>query len=186
VTAPWPASPTASEVSAISGSSTTPGTYSVISLDKPGSNTISFVTGSGGGSVIDPKWVTKYPHLFGPGAKDPDEGQGEIECTDSIAQVLNKFTGIGGTFSTWSERHCFITAASIGYTDVEHTEDVPPVPEFWIPEGHYWVSGIAMGRAARKVEQATPDLKTIAGIFAAGGISIGAVLKFVFPMIGIA
>ena len=135
--------------------------------------------------MADQKWAAKYPHLFGPGANDPDEGNGDIECDDAIAAVLNKFTGIGGTFSTWKERHCFITAASIGYTDVEHTEDVPPVPDFWVKEGHYWVSGIAMGRASRKIEQAAPNLKTIAAIFAAGGISVGAVLKYVLPLIGV-
>jgi hypothetical protein len=133
----------------------------------------------------DPKWIAKYPHLYGPGAKDPDAGQGDAECDDFAARMINKFTGAGGTFSTWSERHCFITAASIGYTDVEHTEDVPPCPTFWLEEGHYWVSGIAMGRAARKIEEATPTLKTYLTAAGVGGISIAGLIKFVLPMLGI-
>lgn len=130
------------------------------------------------------KWAVLYPHLYGPNAKDPDEGAGNIECNDIISAVLNKFTGIGGTFSNWNERHAFITAAQIGYLYVKHNDDVPPVPQFWLAEGHYWMTGIIMGRSAAKLEEAGMTWKTIVGVFAAGGITLTAVWKLIFPMLG--
>jgi len=173
-------------------SSTPPGTFTTVS-----------VSGSGGGSVADPaphwegdvwvdgdyrverKWCELYPDMFGPLSKDPDEGQGEVECDDLISRFLNKFTGAGGTFSTWTERHAFIIASQIGYLCVKSSADVPPVPKFFLHESHYWRDGIIVGRGAAKVEGAAPSLKAYAGIFAAGGISIAAVLKYALPMIGV-
>ena len=124
------------------------------------------------------KWVDKYPALYGPNAKDPDEGQGEIECTDVIAQLLAKFTGYGGTFSTWTERHAFIIFGGIGYLDVKTSDDIPPTPEFFLSEMQYCTTGLIMGRATAKLEAAAPSLKTCIAIFAAGGISVGSLLKF--------
>jgi len=117
---------------------------------------------------MDQKWVEKYPYLFGPNAKDPDEGKGEIECTDVVAKLMEKFTGYGGTFSTWSERHAFIYAAMIGYNDVTSSADIPPVPEFWVSEAHYWLSGITMGRMAKKLEENAPSIKGYITAFLAG------------------
>jgi len=125
------------------------------------------------------KWVDKYPDLYGPAAQDPDEGNGEGELDDYISRILNKYTGAGGTFSTWSERHTFITAVSIGYLDVAASTDIPPVPKFWLTEGHYWLTGLVMGRAAKKVEQAAPGWKTYLTMFAAGGISVTGILKLI-------
>lgn len=99
------------------------------------------------------KWVEKYPSLYGPMATDPDGGAGEVECTDAIAQILAKFTGYGGTFSTWTERHAFIIFAGIGYNDVNTSDDVPPIPEFFIPEMAYCYTGLSMGRATKKLEE---------------------------------
>jgi hypothetical protein len=126
--------------------------------------------------MVDQKWIDKYPHLYGPTAKDPDEGSdGEVD--DFVSRLMNKYTGAGGTFSTWPERHAFITASSIGYLDVATSSDVPPVPVFWVKEAHYWLSGLVMGRASRKIEEAGPSLKTYVAIFAAGGVSIAGILK---------
>lgn len=135
--------------------------------------------------AYDPKWTELYPNLYGPDAKDPDEGSGDLECSDAIAQIMNKFTGIGGTFSTWSERHAFIYGAQIGYLHVKSSADVPPTPAFWLDESHYWMTGIIMGRAAAKLETAGLDLKYVIGLFTAGGISLTAVWKLILPMIGI-
>jgi hypothetical protein len=123
------------------------------------------------------KWVEKYPALFGPMAKDPDEGQGETECTDVIAQLLAKFTGYGGTFSTWTERHAFIIFAGIGYNDVQTSADVPPIPEFFCKEMAYCYTGLSMGRGMKKVEEAAPSIKTYAAIFLAGNVTGGGILK---------
>lgn len=141
---------------------------------------------SASGYRVARKWVDKYPALFGPLSRDPDEGQGEVECDDMVAKLLVKFTGFGGTFSTWHERHAFIIFCGIGYNDVTSSADVPPIPEFFLTEMAYCYTGLSMGRGTKKVEEAAPSLKTYIGIFTAGGVSIGAVLKFLLPLIGIA
>lgn len=103
------------------------------------------------------KFVETFPDLYGPNAKDPDEGKGEIECTDAISKIFNLYTGQGGTFSTWSERHCFLNAFFIGRDYVESSADIPPVPYFWLTEAHYWRAGIMLGRASKK----NGDLKNL-------------------------
>lgn len=133
----------------------------------------------------DPKWAQLYPDLYGPTAKDPDNGTGDLECNDEIATVLNKYTGIGGTFSTWSERHAFIIAAQIGYLHVKTSADVPPVPVFFTDEAHYWRTGIIMGRAAAKLENTQIDWKALVATAAAGGLGVQALLKYIFPMLGV-
>jgi hypothetical protein len=123
------------------------------------------------GYKVHRKWVEKYPALYGPNAQDPDEGNGEVECDDVIAKLLAKFTGYGGTFSTWTERHAFIIFAGIGYNDVTNKEDVPPVPEWALKEMAYCYTGLSMGRAAKKIEDAAPSLKTYAAIFTGGAVA---------------
>jgi hypothetical protein len=117
------------------------------------------------------KWVDKYPALYGPNAKDPDGGQGGEELDDAIAKVLAKFTGYGGTFSTWTERHAFIIFTGIGYNDVKSSDDVPPIPAFFLGEMAYCYTGLSMGRAAKKIEDAAPSLKTYAAIFTGGAVA---------------
>jgi len=132
---------------------------------------------SASGYRVARRWVDKYQSLFGPLAQDPDEGHGDAECDDLVARLMAKFTGAGGTFSTWKERHAFIIFAGIGYLDVKSSDDVPPCPEFFLTEQQYVTSGLVMGRAAAKIEEAGPGLKTYLAIFAAGGISITGILK---------
>jgi hypothetical protein len=127
------------------------------------------------------KWTEKYPSLFGPCAEDPDEGNGEAELDDPISRLLNKFTGAGGTFSTWTERHAFIIFASIGYNDVESSADVPPVPRFFLTETQYCFSGLAFGRAAKKLEnsdsfKALLGNKKVVAVLAAAFTAGGAML----------
>ncbi len=121
------------------------------------------------GRRVEKKWVLKYPAYFGPAAVDPDHGCGNeeiskeqileaVKCIPGASIFVEKFWTAGGTFSTWAEIHSFIVSSSIGYTDVEHSADVPPCPEFWLGESQYWVSGIAMGRASKKVEEAAAKI----------------------------
>ena len=140
------------------------------------------------------KWTEKYPSLFGPCAEDPDEGNGEVELDDPISRVLNKFTGAGGTFSTWTERHAFIIFASIGYNDVESSADCPPVPRFFLTETQYCFSGLAFGRAAKKLENSDTfsallsNKKVIAAITAAaaaGGIVLPTLFQTVLRALGL-
>jgi hypothetical protein len=117
------------------------------------------------------KWVDKYPALYGPNAQDPDGGNGSEELDDAIAKILAKFTGYGGTFSTWTERHAFIIFAGIGYNDVTSSADVPPIPFWCLKEMAYCYTALSMGRGAKKVEEAAPSLKTYAAIFIGGGLA---------------
>ena len=165
------------------------------------------------GYRVHRKWVEKYPALFGPCRQDPDGGQGDIECDDAIAKLLAKFTGYGGTFSNWMERHAFIIFAGIGYNDVESKDDVPPIPDFFLTEMAYCYTGLSMGRGAKKVgdaEQgkqqaqsaletlqtwtglitANPDVtKKVASIavsaLAAGGIILPPVIQAILKAVGI-
>jgi hypothetical protein len=116
------------------------------------------------GYQVEMRFVRKYPALFGPLAIDPDHGQGDVECDDAISKIMNKLTGIGGTYSTWAERHCSIEAASIGYNDVETSADVPPCPKFWLSENQYWVGHLAIGREAKKQELLKTASSTFTGL----------------------
>lgn len=166
-----------------------PLTTTVLSLKGPVAVSAGYIAGSGtgfgGSSVAEDisKWATLYPDLYGPTAKDPDNGTGDEECNDEISKILNKYTGIGGTFSTWSERHAFILGAQIGYLHVKSSADVPPVPIFFLDEAHYWRTGIIMGRAAAKAEAV--DWKAIVAAVAAGGIGVQGLIKYIFPLIGV-
>lgn len=119
------------------------------------------------GYQVQMKFVRRYPGLFGPLAVDPDHGTGEIECDDLIARAMSKLTGYGGTYSTWSERHCSIVAASIA-EDIQSSDDVPPCPKFWLEETQYWVGHIAIFREIHKNKDAAAKIETLrsfTGIF---------------------
>ena len=119
------------------------------------------------GYVVDKKWVAKYPSLFGPMRQDPDLGYGQVEADDVLAKISAKFTGFGGTFSTWTERHAFLIFAGIGFNDVTTSADVPPIPDFFVGEMAYCYSGLTMGRAAKKLDDAG-GIKKVASLIVAG------------------
>lgn len=121
------------------------------------------------GYQVSKVWVNKYPALFGPLRKDPDGGFGELETDDIISRISAKFTGFGGTFSTWTERHAFITFAGIGFNDVTTNGDVPPIPDFFVGEMAYCYTGLSMGRAAKKLDDAG-GLKKVAGLIMGGAV----------------
>lgn len=120
------------------------------------------------GYCVSKKFVEKYPHLYGPCAEDPDHGCGDTELKDdALAKLFEKVSGPGGIFSTAAEQHCYETAAEIGYNFVESSADIPPVPKFWLGEGHYWLSGITSGRLVKKknvAEAAALALETLPGL----------------------
>jgi hypothetical protein len=100
------------------------------------------------------KWVELYPHLFGPLKQDPDAGTGDVELDDTLTKAMSKIEGLGSVYSTWMERHCSETAFYIAYNFVESKDDVPPVPDFWIKEAHYWYMHITAGRLLKKEKTA--------------------------------
>lgn len=106
------------------------------------------------GYRVHRKWVEKYPHLYGPARQDPDEGQGNFELDDTLTKALEKINGLGSVYSTWSERHCSETAFYLSYNFIESSADVPPVPDFWIGEAHYWFMHITAGRLLKKEKDA--------------------------------
>lgn len=143
------------------------------------------------GYRVHNKWCDLYPDLFGPLAKDPDEGQGDVECNDMISVFLNKFSGAGGVFSTWNERHAFIISSQIGYLIIKSSDDVPPVPRFFLHESHYWREGIIIGRGAAKVEAASSQIPWTPVIVAALGAGTGGavwgqdIVRVVLALIGV-
>jgi len=128
------------------------------------------------GYRVHRKWVEKYPACYGPARKDPDDGTGEIEVDDVVSQIFAKFTGYGGTFSNWTERHAFIIFGGIGYNDVQSSEDVPPIPDFFLTEMAYCYTGLSLGRATKKLEDAasktnwTPIIIAAVGSMTAGTV----------------
>jgi hypothetical protein len=100
--------------------------------------------------MVDQKWIDMYPELFGPSAKDPDSGNGDIELDDAVTKLFQGINGLGSIGSTWSERHAFITGINIGVT-MQSLEYVP-CPEFWSREEHYFRSGITIGFMSKKVD----------------------------------
>lgn len=148
------------------------------------------------GYSVEMKFVRKFPALFGPLAVDPDHGQGDVECDDAAAKILNKLTGFGGTYSTWAERHCSLTAIAIA-RDIKTSADVPPCPKFWLAENQYWVTHIAIGRLDDKNE----TLHTFAGLLqdpailtrisaiataaaAAGAVALPPLIQYISKLLG--
>lgn len=121
------------------------------------------------GYQVEKKWVNKYPALYGPLRKDPDGGFGELEADDIVSRISAKFTGYGGTFSTWTERHAFLTFAGIGFNDVTSSSDVPPIPDFFLGEMAYCYAGLSMGRAAKKFDE-MGGIKKIASYIVGGAL----------------
>jgi hypothetical protein len=147
------------------------------------------------------KWVDLYPHLFGPLKQDPDEGTGNVELDDTLTKAMSKIEGLGSVYSTWMERHCSETAFYISYNFVNSSDDIPPVPDFWIKEAHYWYMHITAGRLLRKEKNAEsanvelvaqlatciPWKKVAAAILAAaaaGGFILPDVAKAIITSIG--
>lgn len=102
------------------------------------------------GYRVHRKWVERFPHLYGPCRQDPDNGQGNLELDDVLTKALEKINGLGSVYSTWSERHSSETAFYIAYNFIESSDDVPPVPDFWLAEAHYWFMHITAGRLLKK------------------------------------
>ena len=187
MTVSWPAPPTAAQIISVTAAPSTPS-----AIYTTGSATGSGASSGGCSTVVDQYWVTLLPQYYGPNAKDPDNGQGHADMPNRITELVAKLTGITGIADCSSEVHALQAGAYIAYLYVTSSSNMPPVPEFWANgpnadnDSHYFMTGLIAGRMARKLDDATPDLKTLLGIFAAGGISVGAVVKFILPLVGIA
>jgi hypothetical protein len=122
-----------------------------------------------------PALIAAFPQWYGPKACDPDMGGGDVELDNLLAKLAAKFCGVGGALSTSSEQHAFQAGALIGYLYLNQTECIP-VPDFWIKESHHFYSGLVMGRAAKKLEDAsgripwTPVIVAAVGALTAGTV----------------
>jgi hypothetical protein len=104
----------------------------------------------------------------GPGwTTDPYADEGG-ECDDLISKITAKFTGKGGTWSTWRERHISIEGICDGLR-AGTLSDVPKCPPLWYDEAQYY-DGCAM--IANVVKCQWPGiLTTLAGVIAAAKIA---------------
>jgi hypothetical protein len=92
-----------------------------------------------------------FPMLYGPGATDPDGDIGDVESDDEVARFFAKYTGFGGLFSTWHERHAAIWGFTIGMLWVDKTCFIP-CPEFYKADAHYFYTFLLLGRADTKLQ----------------------------------
>lgn len=78
----------------------------------------------------------------GPGyTVDPYKDEGG-ECDDAIAKFFARFSGPGGMFSTWRERHIAISGVWAGLRAAQFA-DIPDCPPLWMDEVQYY-RGMAM------------------------------------------
>jgi hypothetical protein len=102
----------------------------------------------------DPKPGTNY---------DPYKDEGG-ETDDVISQFFAKFTGPGGMFSTWRERHIAISGVWAGLRAPQFA-DIPECPPLWMDEAQYY-RGAAMIANVVKI-YGTSALASLAGMIVA-------------------
>lgn len=77
--------------------------------------------------------------------KDPYDTPSErAECDDWIFNKLFFWTGVGGTFSTWRERHIFLRGFYNGF-NTQLQQKFDPCPEMWEDEAQYYEAGQEAG-----------------------------------------
>lgn len=75
--------------------------------------------------------------MDGPGyTTDPYKDEGG-ECDDAISKLFEKWTGKGGMFSTWRERHIAIQGIWAGLRAPQFAE-IPDTPPLWRDEDQYY------------------------------------------------
>jgi len=81
--------------------------------------------------------------------KDPyDTPEEHAETNDFIFNTFFFWTGAGGTFSTWRERHIFLRGFYSGFkTKLQDT--FSDVPAMWANEGQYYEFGQEAGYVVR-------------------------------------
>lgn len=84
-----------------------------------------------------------------PDPKDPyNTPEERAETNDFIFNTFFFWTGAGGTFSTWRERHIFLRGFYSGFKT--KLQDVfSDVPEMWADEGQYYEFGQEAGYVVR-------------------------------------
>jgi hypothetical protein len=88
-----------------------------------------------------------------------DEG-GEVE--DGITLLLLKWTGKGGLFSTWRERHIAISGVWAGLRAAQFA-DIPECPPLWMDEVQYYRGAALISNVAKIY--GTSAVATATGIY---------------------
>lgn len=110
------------------------------------------------GYKVERKWKERYEWLYiNP---DPD-GSGKIECDDAVAKFMAKFTGAGGVWSNYQERHATLYGFFLGYHYIESTADIPTIPEWCKEDAVYFLSGLFAGREYKKERTANDNLSAL-------------------------
>ena len=77
--------------------------------------------------------------MEGPGyTVDPYKEEGG-ECDDFISHIFEPYTGKGGLFSTWRERHIFLAGVVAGLK-AGTLSNIPQCPPLWQDEVQYFDS----------------------------------------------
>lgn len=80
---------------------------------------------------------------------DPyDTPEEHAETNDWIFNTFFFWTGAGGTFSTWRERHIFLRGFFNGF-NTELQAKFDPIPVIWEDEGQYYEFGQEAGYVVR-------------------------------------
>lgn len=81
--------------------------------------------------------------------KDPyDTPEEHAETNDFIFNTFFFWTGAGGTFSTWRERHIFLRGFYNGF-NTKLQDTFSDVPSMWANEGQYYEFGQEAGYVVR-------------------------------------
>jgi len=90
--------------------------------------------------VVEPTVTTKKDN-----PDDPyDSAEETEETSDVITEKVFKWSGKGGLFSTWRERHVFLRGFRSGF-GTKLFEKFPECPSMWKDDAHYYESGQELG-----------------------------------------
>lgn len=118
------------------------------------------------------KTKTKYPD-------DPYAIPEETEeTTDVITEKVFKWSGKGGLFSTWRERHIFLRGFRSGF-GTKLFEKFPECPAMWSDDAHYYESGQELGYVIKiGIQISAAWMFAQLGVMAAvGGVDVGATIE---------
>jgi hypothetical protein len=94
---------------------------------------------------------------------DPYKDEGG-ECEDFISTFFEKWTGKGGLFSTWRERHITIQGVWGGLRAAQFA-DIPETPPMWVDEDQYYKGAAIIANVAKIY--GTSAVATLFGAFVA-------------------
>lgn len=100
------------------------------------------------------------------------------ETTDVITEKVFKWSGKGGLFSTWRERHIFLRGFRSGF-GTKLFEKFPECPDMWHDDAHYYESGQELGYVIKiGIQISAAWMFAQLGVMTAtGGVDVGATIE---------